>query len=224
MPGKRFLQLKKMIKKDHFYSLDEALNLVKKTAKAKFNESVEIHLKLGIDPKKSDQQVRGIALLPYNLGKTKKIAVFTENQKEAAKKAGAEIVGGKELIEEISKTKKINFDLALATPEIMKDLAKIARILGPKGLMPNPKTETVTTDVKKTIQEFKKGKISFKNDDSGNVHGIIGKVSQEKEKLKENLLAFLEAVKKVKPKGAKGLYIKNITLASTMGPGIKVKI
>ncbi|MBI4652843.1 50S ribosomal protein L1 [Candidatus Kuenenbacteria bacterium] len=207
------------------YNLNEALELIKKNAKAKFDESVEAHIKLGIDIKKGDQQVRGTIVLPYGSGKSKKIAVFSENEDEIKeiKKMGI-IAGGEDLIEEIKKTGKCDFEVAIATPEIMKKLAIIARILGPKGLMPNPKTETVATNIKKTIEELQKGKVTFKNDDSGNIHQAIGKVSWPLEKLKENLEAFLEIIKKSKPSKSKGIYIKNITLCSTMGKSVKLAV
>ncbi len=206
------------------YSTDEALELIKKNAKAKFDESVETHIRLGIDVKKGDQQVRGTVILPHGSGKVKKIAVFTEKEDEIKeiKKIGIDLVGGEDLIEQIKQTGKCDFDVAIATPEIMKNLAKIARILGPKGLMPNPKTETITTNIKKTIEELQKGKVTFKNDDSGNVHQNIGKVSWPLEKLKENFETFLEIIKKNKPIKSKGTYIRNIALCSTMGKSVKV--
>jgi large subunit ribosomal protein L1 len=205
------------------YNLNEAIELIKKNVKAKFDESVETHIKLGIDVKKGDQQVRGTIVLPHGSGKSKKIVVFTEKEDELKeiKKMGI-MAGGEDLIEEIKKTGKCDFEVAIATPEIMKNLAQIARILGPKGLMPNPKTETVSTNIKKTIEELQKGKVTFKNDDSGNVHQVIGKVSWPLEKLKENFETFLEIIKKSKPLKSKGIYIKNITLCSTMGKGVKI--
>ncbi|MEK7166805.1 MAG: 50S ribosomal protein L1 [Patescibacteria group bacterium] len=212
------------MKQVKIYSIDEALELIKKNAKAKFDESVEVHIRLGIDVKKGDQQIRGTIILPYGSGKTKKIAVFTEKEDEIKeiKKLGMDLVGGEDLIEQIKQTGKCDFDVAIATPEIMKNLAKIARILGPKGLMPNPKTETVTTNIKKTIEELQRGKVTFKNDDSGNIHQNIGKVSWSIEKLKENFEAFLEIIKKSKPTKSKGIYIKNIVLCSTMGKSVRV--
>ena len=223
--GKKYLEAKKQVEKDRLYSPEEAIELAKKTSFVKFDASVEVHLRLGIDPKKGDQQVRGTVILPHSFGKTKKIAAFVPPEKEKeAQEAGAEVVGGKELIDKIKQTSKINFDVAIATPEMMKMLAPIAKILGPKGLMPSPKNETITTDIKKTISELKKGKVSFKNDNTGNVHEIIGKVSMETVKILENYQAFLEAITKAKPAAAKGAYIKSITLCSTMGPGIKVEI
>ena len=213
------------INKTKIYSLDEAVDLIKKNPAAKFDESVEIHLRLGIDSRKGDQQVRGSLVLPHGTGKTKKIAAFvSENKRKEAKEAGADLIGGKDLIEQIQKDKKCDFDIAVAEPQIMKDLTRIARILGPKGLMPSLKNGTIGEDIKGMIEELKKGRVSFKNDDSGNLHQIVGKLSWEKDKLIENIKAFIEAVRKARPSGAKGIFIKNITLCSTMGQGIKVRI
>jgi large subunit ribosomal protein L1 len=200
----------------------QAIETIKQNAKAKFDESLEVHLRLGINPTKSEQQIRGSLILPHGTGQKKKIAVFTEKKVKEAKEAGAEIVGGKELIEKISKTKKCDFEIAVAEPEIMKDLLKIAKILGPKGLMPSLKNSTVTPDIIKTIKELGAGKINFKNDDTGNVHQILGKVSWPTEKLLENFETFIEAVRKAKPAKSKGMYFRNIVLCSTMGRSVKV--
>jgi large subunit ribosomal protein L1 len=206
------------------YSITEAVAKVKKSASAKFDESVEAHIKLDIDPKKSDQQVRGVAQLPHGTGKSVKITVFTTIQKKEAEEAGAEVVGGEELIDKIRTTGKIETDVAIATPEMMPKLATIAKILGPKGLMPNPKSQTVTPKVKEVIESLKKGRADFKNDNSGNVHQVIGKVSFEDSKLEENFKILLEAVRKAKPEGAKGKFIKNISICSTMGKGVKIDL
>ncbi len=203
-------------------SIAEAISEVKKNAKAKFDESVEVHVHLTIDPKKSDQQVRGVAELPNGTGKSVKIAVFTTTEKKAAEDAGAEIVGGEELIDKIKSSGKIDADIAIATPEIMPRLATIAKILGPKGLMPNPKNKTVTPKVKEIIESLKKGRADFKNDNSGNIHQIIGKVSFEAEKLEENFKSFVEALKKTKPEAAKGKFVKSISICSTMGKAYRV--
>lgn len=206
------------------YSIEEAVSEVKKASKEKFDASIEAHFRLGIDPSKSEQQVRGQVALPHGTGKTTKIAVFTNPDKtKEAKNAGADLVGGKELIEEIKKTSKCNFDIALATPDIMKDLAKIARILGPKGLMPNPKDQTITFNIKEQVKELKKGKVMFKTDSYGIIHVPVGKVSFSDKKLVENFKVLFEAIIRAKPIKIKGEFIRNITLASTMGPGIKVK-
>lgn len=225
MRGKRYQEAKKSIEPKKSYSLEEALDIIKNGPKEKFDAGVEVHLKLGIDPKKGDQLVRGTLVLPNSVGKTKKIAAFVEPaQEKDAKEAGAEIVGGEELIKEIKTSGKVNFEIAVATPAMMPKLAQVAKILGPKGLMPNPKTETVGPNVKKMVDELKKGKINFKNDDGGNIHQLLGKVSFDKEKLLANLSAFLEAVKKAKPAAAKGVYIQTAVLCTTMGPGIKISV
>jgi len=214
-----------MVDPKKVYTREEAIELAKKTSSVKFDASIEVHLRLGIDPSKGDQQIRSTIIFPHTIGKTKTVAAFVPPDKEKeAKGAGADIVGGEELIEEIKKSGKINFEVAVATPDMMPKLAKVAKILGPKGLMPNPKTETVGPDVKKMIEELKKGKVTFKNDDTSNIHQIIGKVSLEDKQLLENLNAFLEAVEKAKPASSKGVYIKSATISSSMGPGIKLEI
>ena len=225
MRGKRYEETKKSIDPKKGYSLSEALDLIKNGPKEKFDAGVEVHIKLGIDPSKGDQLVRGTLVLPHGIGKTKKIAAFVEPALEKeAKEAGAEIVGGEDLIKEIKSTERANFEIAVATPTMMPKLAQIAKILGPKGLMPNPKTETVNPNIKKIIGELKKGKINFKNDDGGNIHQLLGKVSYDKEKLLENLTMFVEAVKKAKPAAAKGVYIQTAVLCTTMGPAIKLSV
>lgn len=206
------------------YSITEAIELVKKNSREKFDASIDVHIKLGIDTKKSEQQVRGVIVLPAGAGKEKKIAVFTEKQQAEAKEVGADLIGGKELIEEIKNSGKINFDLAVADPEMMKELAKIAKILGPKGLMPTPKNETVTQKIKETILALKKGKITFKNDDTGNIHQTIGKVSWATSKLKDNFDAFLSAVRKARPAGVKGAYFKKVVICSSMGRSAEVMV
>lgn len=205
-------------------NISEAIAEIKKNAKAKFDESVEAHIKLDIDPKKSDQQVRGVAQLPHGTGKSVKVVVFTTTKKKEAEEAGAEAVGGEELIDKIRTTGKIEADVAIATPEMMPKLATIAKILGPKGLMPNPKSQTVTEKVKEVIESLKKGRADFKNDNSGNVHQVIGKVSYDPVKLEENFKIFLEAVRKAKPEGAKGKFIKNVSICSTMGRGVRIDL
>ncbi|PIP18061.1 MAG: 50S ribosomal protein L1 [Parcubacteria group bacterium CG23_combo_of_CG06-09_8_20_14_all_35_9] len=225
--SKRIEQIKKLIDTDKVYTPEKAIELVKKTSNVKFDASVEVHVKLGIDTGRGDQQVRGTATLPYGTGKKKKIAVFVQggsNEEKEAKEAGVQVVGGEELISEIGQTGKCDFDIAIATPQIMPKLARIAKILGPKGLMPNPKAETITTNIKKAVEDLQKGKISFKNDDSGNLHQVIGKVSFENKKILENFNIFIEAVRKAKPTGVKGIYIRNVSLCSSMGPSVKVGI
>ncbi|MBI4268226.1 50S ribosomal protein L1 [Candidatus Uhrbacteria bacterium] len=205
------------------YSPEEAISLVQKASSEKFDASIEVHINTGIDPKKGDQIIRGSVVLPHGVGKTKKIAVFAEGEKaDEAKSAGADIVGGAELIAEIKSTGKADFDVAIATPDMMRHLAAAAKVLGPKGLMPSPKNETVTANLKAAIEQVKKGKINFKNDDSANVHQTIGKRSFEHAKLLENYSAFTDAIKKSRPSAAKGVFLKSITVKSTMGPGVKV--
>ena len=210
--------------KTKIYQIEEAIELVKKISKTKFDSSIEIHIRLGIDSKKGDQQVRGTVILPHSVSKEKKIAVFVEDEKQKeAKTAGADIVGSEELIKKIKQTKKIDFKIAIATPSMMRLLAPIAKILGPKGLMPSPKNGTITTDLTKTIKEFKQGKVAFKNDDTGNIHQIIGKISLDNKKIFENYEVFLKELNRVKPATAKGIYINSVCLCSTMGPSIKIE-
>ncbi len=206
------------------YTLEEALNFLIESKKVKFDETVEAHLHLNINPEKTEQNVRGGADLPFGTGKKISIAVFSENpiKVEEAKKNGADIFGGEELIEETAKNGSLSADIVLATPGIMPKLAKVARILGPRGLMPNPKNDTVTLDIEKTIEKFKKGKIAFKNDKSGNIHAPIGKVSFSVDQLKENFEALKKAVEKARPNGVKGKYLRSISLSSTMGVGLKI--
>lgn len=224
MKSKRYNKYKAKVDSKKSYSLTEAVEVTKQTAGVKFDATVEMHFHLGIDPKKGEEQVRGTIVFPHAFGKGKKIAAFVESAKEAeAKAAGADLVGGEELIDEIAKSGKMDFAIAIATPAMMPKLAKIARILGPKGLMPNPKTETVTTNLKKTIDELKKGKLAFKNDDSGNVHLAVGKASFDSAKLQENIQVALDIIKKAKPASSKGTYLKTVVLTTTMGPSIKIQ-
>lgn len=209
--------------KSKTYSITEAIELVKKLSKVKFDASVEAHFRLGIDPKKGDQQVRTAVSLPHGTGKTVKVAAFVGTDKEKeVKEAGADLVGGDELIKKIKDTEKTDFQVAVAEPAMMKNLAQIAKILGTRGLMPSPKNETVTPNVAQAVRELKKGKISFKNDDTGNIHAVIGKISFDNNKLIENFTTLLTAVKRAKPSTSKGVFIKNISINSTMGTGIKI--
>lgn len=222
MAGKKFVEAQKLIDYKRTYSLEEAVALAKKTSVTKFDATVEIHVKLGIDPKQGDQQVRGTISLPHGTGKNKRVAVFvsaTDKEKEA-KEAGADLVGGEELVAQIATSGKIDFDVAIATPDMMPKLAKVARILGPKGLMPNPKTDTVGANIKAMVADQKKGKVAFKNDDTGNTHVIIGKASFTEPQLLENATAFMDALKKAKPSASKGNFIVKATMATTMGPAI----
>ena len=220
--AKRLKELSKLVDANKLYSVEEAADLVKQTAKAKFDESVEVHIRLGIDPKQSDQIVRGTVLLPNGIGKTRTVYVIAKGEKQTeAEKAGADKVGSTDLIEDIAKG-DLNFDVLVATPDCMKDLSKVAKILGPKGLMPNPKSGTVTFDIGRTVQELKKGKVAYKNDSFGIVHCSVGKASFEKDKLVENIKTLVSAVLKAKPSAAKGQYVKSISVSSTMGPGIYI--
>jgi len=223
--SKRYQELKKDIDPKKVYDLEDALTLVKETAKTKFESSIEVHFRLGIDVRQSDQQIRTTVVLPHSIGKTKKIVAFVSADKaKEAKEAGADLVGGEEMIDELSRTGKINFEIAVATPDMMIKLAKIAKILGPKGLMPNPKTDTVGPNVTKMIEELKHGKVTIKSDATGNVHQVIGKTSLENDKLAENFQTLLATIRKVKPAKAKGIYIKNAVITSTMGPALKVNV
>ena len=217
--------LEAKVDKNKVYTIDEALALVKETSTVKFDASVEVHARLGVDISKSDQQIRATVSLPHGTGKSKSVAAFVgANDEKAAKEAGADFVYSEEDIKKIKDTGKIEFDIAVATPEMMPKMAQVAKVLGPKGLMPNPKTDTVGPDVKKLITELKKGKAAFKNDDTGNVHQAIGKVSFDTAKLRENFDAFMDALRKAKPSGSKGTYIKSLYITSSMGPSIKVDV
>jgi large subunit ribosomal protein L1 len=221
--GKRYTELAKLVDSKKFYPALEALELVKKTSNTKFDSSVEVHVNLGIDVKKGDQQVRTTFVFPHSVGKAKKVVAFVPSDREKeAKDAGADVVGGEELIAEIIKNGKIDCDITVATPDMMPKLAKLAKILGPAGLMPNPKTDTVGTNVKKMVEEIKKGKVSFKNDTTGNIHQTIGKASMDTAALLGNLTMMIEAIRKAKPASSKGVFLKSITVASSMGPGVKV--
>jgi len=223
--SKRMQEAKGLIDPETIYPINEAIELAKKTSTVKFDASIELHLRLGIDPGKTDQLVRGTISLPYVSGKTKRVAAFVDADKEAeAKEAGADIVGSEELINEIVTKGKIDFDVAVATPSMMPKIAKAAKVLGPRGLMPNPKTDTVDTDVTKMIKEQKAGKMSFRNDNGGNVHQLIGRTSQPETEIKANFETFIEAIKKAKPAGSKGIYLKNAYLTTAMGPSIKVEV
>lgn len=207
------------------YPIAEAIELTKKLSRTKFDASIEIHFRLGIDIKKGEQQVRLAVSLPHGTGKIIKIAAFvTPTKEKETREAGADYVGSEELIAEIKKTEKTDFQVAVAEPVMMRNLTPIAKILGTRGLMPSPKNETVTTDPAKAVRELKRGKVSLKNDDTGNVHVAIGKVSFESQKLVQNFEVLLAAIRKARPATAKGVYLKNITICSTMGPGIKIAI
>ncbi|PIX62225.1 50S ribosomal protein L1 [Candidatus Uhrbacteria bacterium CG_4_9_14_0_2_um_filter_41_50] len=223
MTNKRFKEAQAKIEKDKLYSLEEAVKLAKTNATAKFDESIEIHMSLGIDPKQSDQQIRPTVILPHGTGKKVRIVAFVDSANEKiAKDAGADIVGTEEYIEKLVQTGVIEFDIAVAVPGMMPKLAKAARILGPRGLMPNPKTDTVGTNVVKMIEEQKGGKVSFKNDNTSNIHMSIARASFEEGKILENAQVAIAAIKKAKPASSKGIYIKSAFMTSTMGPAVKL--
>ena len=220
--GKKYLEAAKLIDTAKSYPIEEAIELVKKVSYTKFDETMELVFRLNVDPRHADQQLRGAIVLPNGTGKSKKVLVITQGPKVAeAQNAGADIVGGKEILEDIKKG-WFDFDVIVATPDMMGELGKIGKILGPKGLMPNPKTGTVTMDVAKAVKEIKAGKVEYRPDKVGNIQMTIGKVSFGADKLAENFKAVYDAIMKVKPSTIKGAYVKNISVASTMGPGIKV--
>ena len=220
--NKKYKGIEKLAEEGKMYSLKEACHLVKKTAKAKFDETVEISLKLGVNPKQSDQNIKGAVVLPCGTGKSKKVLVLTKGEKlKEAEESGADFVGGKELIEKISHG-WLGFDVIVATPDIMKDLSKLGKLLGPRGLMPNPKLGTATFEVGSAVKEIKAGKIEFKMDSYGIVHCGVGKASFPEEKIEDNIRALIKTIVKLKPPSSKGQYLKSITISSTMGPGIKI--
>ena len=221
--GKKYTDAAKLIESGKFYDPAEATELVKKTATAKFDETVEVHIRTGCDGRHADQQIRGAVVLPHGTGKKVRVLVFAKGPKaDEAEKAGADFVGGEELIPKIQKEGWFEFDVVVATPDMMAIVGRLGRVLGPRNLMPNPKTGTVTMDVAKAVEESKGGKITYRADKAGNVQAIIGKVSFETEKLVENFKAFNDAIQKAKPATAKGTYITNLSITTTQGAGIKV--
>lgn len=221
--SKRMNEAAKLVDKTKLYDISEALEVALKMPKAKFDETVEVHIKLGVDSKQADQQVRGVIVLPHGTGKSKKVLVLAKGDKaEAAKAAGADFVGDDDMIQKIQTENWLDFDVVVATPDMMASLGKVAKILGPKGLMPNPKSGTVTMDTAKAVTEIKAGKIEYRLDKTNIIHCSIGKVSFGVEKLKENYETLLDAIVKAKPAAAKGTYLKSIAISTTMGAGIKV--
>lgn len=220
--SKRFSELLKKIEQDRVYNIQESVDVVKNLASAKFDETVEISLKLNVDPRHADQMIRGSVILPAGTGKKVRVAVVAKDTKvDEAKAAGADIVGSDDLIEDIQKG-KMDFDVLIATPNLMGLIGKVGRILGPKGLMPNPKTGTVTMDVAQAVKNAKGGQVNFRVDKQGNIHAGVGKVSFSKEKILDNVLAFVKAINKHKPASAKGRYIKNATISLTMSPSVSI--
>ena len=221
--GKKYVEALSKIEKGKAYTKEEAIALVKETSISSFDASVELALRLNLDTKKADQQLRGAIVLPNGTGKTKKVLVVAKGEAaKAAKEAGADYVGDMDMIEKIERENWFDFDTMIATPDMMPALGKIGRVLGPKGLMPNPKTGTVTMDTKTAVEDVKKGRVEYRTDSYGNLHVIIGKVSFDTEKLIENLNAFVSLIIKTKPSVVKGKYILNVAVSSTMGPGIKI--
>ncbi|WP_104741239.1 50S ribosomal protein L1 [Helicobacter suis] len=220
--AKRLQKLVDKFEKDKVYNLEEGVGVLKSLASAKFDESVEVALRLGVDPRHADQMVRGAVVLPHGTGKKVRVAVFAKDVKlDEAREAGADIVGGEDLAEEI-KNGNTNFDMVIATPDMMAVVGKVGRILGPKGLMPNPKIGTVTMDIKKAVSNAKSGQVNFRVDKKGNVHAPVGKVSFTEEQIKENMLALVRAINRLKPNTAKGKYIRNSVMSLTMSPGVQL--
>lgn len=220
--SKRYAEAAKLVDRSKTYSIEEAVKLAKETSKTKFDASVEVSFRLNVDPRHADQQIRGAMVLPNGTGKTQRVCVVAQGEKEKeAQAAGADFVGGADIIEKISKG-WFDFDVLVATPDMMGQLGRLGRVLGPKGLMPNPKTGTVTMNIEQTVKEFKAGKVEYRTDKVGNIQVPVGKVSFENGKLAENIKAIYNQMIRVKPQTVKGVYIQNLTITSTMGPGIKV--
>lgn len=220
--SKRMKQLAEKIDRNQVYAIDEALSLLKDTSKVKFTESVDVSVNLGVDPRKSDQVVRGATVLPHGTGKSVRVAVFTQGENaDKAKAAGADIVGMEDLAEQVKKG-EMNFDVVIASPDAMRVVGQLGQILGPKGLMPNPKVGTVAADVETAVKNAKAGQVQFRTDKAGIIHCTIGKMNFEPNALKENLLALLADLAKAKPSSSKGVYMKKVTVSSTMGPGLNV--
>lgn len=223
--SKRYNQIRQLVDSEKVYSLDEAVELVKKTSTAKFDETIEFHIKTNIDYRKSEQNIRSTISLPNGTGKTVRVLVFAKGEKaEEAKKAGADFVGAEELADKIANEGFVDFDVAIATPDMMKVIGKLGKVLGPRGLMPNPKTGTVTDDIATAVSEFKKGKVEVRTDKTGNLHFPVGKASFDPDKLRENIKSAYEQILALRPAGVKGQFIKKAVLASTMGPGIKLDL
>ena len=221
--GKKYVESSKLVDKNVLYTPAEALDLAVKTAKAKFDETIELHVRLGVDPRHADQQVRGAVVLPNGTGKTVKVLVFAKGAKATeAQEAGADFVGAEELVQKIQGENWFDYDVVVATPDMMGVVGRLGRVLGPKGLMPNPKSGTVTFDVAKAIDEIKAGKVEYRLDKTNIIHVPVGKVSFGGEKLAENFAALMDAIVKAKPAAAKGQYLRSVTVASTMGPGVKI--
>lgn len=223
--GKRYVEAAKLVDRMSTYDAEEAVSIIKKSASAKFDETIECHIRLGVDGRHADQQVRGAVVLPHGTGKTVRVLVFAKGAKlDEAQAAGADFVGGEELIPKIQNEGWLDFDVVVATPDMMGVVGRLGRVLGPKGLMPNPKAGTVTMDVTKAVADIKAGKIEYRLDKSNIIHVPIGKASFSEEQLADNFQTLMDAVIKAKPSAAKGQYLRSVTLASTMGPGIKLNV
>ncbi|HSG31340.1 MAG TPA: 50S ribosomal protein L1 [Thermodesulfobacteriota bacterium] len=223
--GKNYIAAKQKVDIDKLYSVDESLGLISETKVAKFDETVELAIKLGIDPRQANQQLRGAKVLPHGVGKDIKVLVFAKGEKvKEAQDAGADYVGSDDLVEKIQNENWFDFDVAVATPDVMSSVGKLGKVLGPRGLMPSPKVGTVTFEVKKAVEDSKAGRIEIKNDKGGVVHAPFGKSSFSVDKLKANFLSLLDAIMKMKPSASKGVYLRKIVISNTMGPGIKVDI
>ena len=221
--GKRYVESAKLVDRTNLYDVEEAVSIIKKTANAKFDETIEAHIKLGVDGRHADQQVRGAVVLPHGTGKKVKVLVFAKGDKvEEAQAAGADFVGGQELVPKIQNEGWLDFDVVVATPDMMGVVGRLGRVLGPKGLMPNPKAGTVTMDVTKAVQEIKAGKIEYRLDKTNIIHVPVGKASFTEEQLTDNFQTLIDAINKVRPAAVKGQYLKSVTLTSTMGPGVKI--
>jgi large subunit ribosomal protein L1 len=221
--GKHYAEAAKLIEAGKLYDVDESIALVKKLARAKFDETVEVHVKLGVDGRHADQQVRGAVVLPHGIGKTKKVLVIAKGEKAVeAENAGADFVGAEDMISKIQNENWFDFDVMVATPDMMGLVGRLGRVLGPKGLMPNPKSGTVSFDIARAVNEIKAGKVEYRLDKTNIVHVVIGKISFEDEKLVENFRVIMDALVKAKPAAAKGTYLRSVTVASTMSPGIRI--
>jgi large subunit ribosomal protein L1 len=222
--GKKYEDALKLVDREKVYNVEEAIELVKKTAVANFDETVELAARLGVDPKKADQQIRGAVVLPNGTGKTQRVLVFAKGDKaKEAEAAGADFVGEEDMINKVSQG-WLDFDVVVATPDMMAQVGKLGRVLGPKGLMPNPKTGTVTFEVEKAVNEIKAGKVEYRVDKAGNIHVPLGKTSFDNDKLVENFRTMMDTLMKAKPAAAKGTYLRNVSLAATMGPGLKINV
>jgi large subunit ribosomal protein L1 len=221
--GKKYISNLEKVEKGKLYSKEEAIELLKQTTSYNFDQSVELAIKLNLDTKKADQQLRGAFVLPHGIGKVKKVLVIAQGEKaKEGQDAGADYVGDMDIINKIESEKWFDYDVIVATPDMMAQLGKLGKILGPKGLMPNPKTNTVTNDIKRVVSDVKKGRVEYRTDNTGNIHGILGKISFDSDKLLENMEFFIDEIKRIKPATVKGIYMKNISISTTMGPGIKI--